>query len=183
MTVDMSVFELGLLELGAELDDPARVEAWLHDPARTAHRLVTVPTAELMAQAVGAVGERATEVVPRGVWRVLPDRLLALRRTRRTVTVAEHLHLTASVLTEWGWARSGSHRRTVGGRRCILGAQYAVYRLGYGTQGDAAEAGRQIQGALTQRGVTMPYPHWNELPTTTAAQALSLVNQAAAGVA
>lgn len=184
MTVDMASFELGLLDLDADLDSADRVEAWLHDPTRTAHRLVSVPTGVLVEQALGVpAGERATEVLPRGVWRVLPDRLLALRRTRQAVTVAEHLHLTAAVLTEWGWARSGGRRRTVGGRRCILGAQYAVYRLGYGTEQDVAEAGRQIQGALTNRGVTMPYPHWNELPTTTRAQALSLVRDAAAGVA
>lgn len=185
MAVDMGAFEasLALLDLDAELDDPDRVEAWLHDPARTAHRLVSVPTGKLVEQALGAVpvGERPTTVLPRGLWRVLPDRLLALGRTRQAVTVAEHLHLTAAVLTEWGWAQSGHRKRTVRGGRCILGAQYTVYRLGYGHQADAAEAGRQIQGALTTRGVTLPYPHWNELPTTTRAQAISLVREAAGG--
>lgn len=185
MTVDMAAFELALLDAGADLDSADRVEAWLHDPSRTAHRLVSVPTAELVAQAVGAVavGERTASVLPRGVWRVLPDRLLAARQPRRTVTVAEHLHLTATVLTEWGWAQTGHRIRTTGGRRCILGAQYTVYRLGYGHQADAAEAGRQIQGALTRLGITMPYPQWNELPTTTRRQALGVVQQAAAGVA
>jgi len=186
MTVDMGAFEasLALLDVDADLDSPERVEAWLHDPARTAHRLVSVPTGELVEQALGVpAGERSTTVLPRGVWRVLPDRLLALRQPRRAVTVAEHLHLTATVLTEWGWAQSGHRIRTVRGGRCIVGAQRAVYALGYGNQHDGYEAGRQIQGALTTRGITMPYPHWNELPTTTRAQALAVVREAAAGVA
>jgi hypothetical protein len=167
----------------------AEAEAWLADPARTAHRLVSVPTAELVAEAVGAIPSAGAPeggmVLPRGLWRVLPDRLLALHpnRTRRTVTVAQHLALTATVLQEWGWAQSGRRIRTTGGRRCILGAQYTVHRLGYGDQHDAAEAGRQIQGALARRGITLDYPHWNELPSTTREQALSLVREAAAGVA
>lgn len=185
MTVDMGAFELALLELGAELDSPDRVEAWLADPQRTAHRLVSVPTGELVAQALGTASaeERTADVLPRGLWRILPDRLLALHPGRgRAVTVAEHLHLTAAVLEEWGWAQPGRHRRTTGGRRCIKGAQYAVYRLGYGTEADAVEAGRQIQGALHRRGITLPYPAWNDQSTTTQAQVLAVVLEAAAGV-
>lgn len=185
MTVDMAAFEadLALLDLDVELDGVDRVEEWLHDPSRTAHRLVSVPTAVLVAEAVGAQSASAGPVLPGGAWRVLPDRLLALRPHRRTpVTVAQHLHLTATVLEQWGWARSGTRIRTTTGRRCILGAQAVVHRLGYGDQADGFEAGRQIQGALTRRGISMPYPQWNELPATTGLQALGLVREAAAGV-
>jgi hypothetical protein len=186
MSVDMAVFEAALadLDLTSVADE---VEAWLADPSRTAHRLVSLPTAALVAQALGtqATAPAVGPVLPGGVWRVLPDRLLALhpRRTRRTVTIGEHLALTAAVLTEWGWGQTGRRRHTIGGRRCILGAQYAVFRLGYGDEADAVEAGRQIQGALARRGVSMPYPQWNDLPSTTKAHAMSLVREAAAGVA
>jgi len=184
MAVDMGVFELALLALDAEAPSVGdEAEGWLHDPARTAHRLVSVPTAELVEQALGGnpAGERPTTVLPRGMWRILPDRLLSLRQPRRTVTAAEHLHLTAAVLTEWGWAQSGRRIRNFRGGRCIVGAQRVVHALGYGDQHDGYEAGRQIQGALTRRGINMPYPHWNELPTTTQAQALGLVREAAKG--
>ena len=169
------------------------VEAWLADPSRTAHRLVTATTAELVEQALGelAAPQPAPGVdaaLPSGMWRVLPDRLLALhpaRRgevtARRRISTARHLELTAQVLEQWGWGRTGGQLRTGGGRRCILGAQYAVCRLGYGTEHTAAEAGRQIQGALAARGITLPYPAWNELPGTTGAQALDLVRTAAKG--
>lgn len=185
MAVDMATFELALLDLGAELDGVDRVEAWLHDPARTAHRLVSVPTTVLIAEVLGnQPAAPSGPVLPGAPWRVLPDRLLALRPHRRTpVTVAQHLHLTATVLEQWGWARSGGRIRTTTGRRCILGAQAVVHRLGYGDQAAGFEAGRQIQGALTRRGISMPYPQWNELPGTTGLQALGLVREAAAGVA
>lgn len=193
MAVDMQAFEasLALLDLDAELDSAERVEAWLHDPARTAHPLVSVPTGELVAAALGTtpVGESATSRLPGGVWRVLPDRLLALRPRRGValdrlrITPAGHLVLTATVLEQWGWAQSGGRIRTRGGRRCILGAQRVVCALGYGTEITAGEAGRRLDGVLQRRGVSLPYPQWNELPTTTGAQALGLVRQAAAGVA
>jgi hypothetical protein len=122
--------------------------------------------------------------LPGRAWRILPDRLLALRPHRRTpVTVRQHLALTALVLEQWGWAQTGTrgHARTVGGRRCILGAQHAVHALGYGDEYDLAEAGRQVQGALDRRGIQLPYHHWNELPGTTADQALALIHDAAKG--
>lgn len=190
MTVDMREFEAALLELGAELDSPDRVEAWLHDPTRTAHRLVSLPTAELMEQALAGQPEAPATgpVLPGGVWRALPDRLLALHPGRRAermdrlrIPVQQHLELTAVVLEQWGWAQSGGRVRTRTGQRCILGAQHALYCLGYGTENTAFEAGRWIQGQLAARGITMPYPQWNELPGVTARQAIGVV-RAAAGV-
>lgn len=190
VTTDVAVFEELLVDLGPDLAD--EVESWLHDPARTAHRLVSVPTAALVAEALGAQPAAALPagpVLPGGVWRVLPDRLLALHPGRRAerldrlrIPVTQHLVLTAAVLTEWGWAQSGTRRRTVAGGRCILGAQHALHCLGYGTEHTAAEAGRRIQGALANRGITMRYPAWNEQPHVTAAQVIGVV-RAAAGVA
>lgn len=191
MTADMRGFEaeLALLDLGAGLDSADRVEAWLHDPARTAHRLVSVPTAALVEQALGAQPAAASgPVLPGGAWRVLPDRLLALHPGRRAerldrlrIPVAQHLELTARVLTEWGWAQPGRHNRTITGGRCPRGAQIALFRLGYGTEHTLYEGARRIQGALAQRGVTAPYWEWNDWPTTTHEQVVSVVREAARG--
>lgn len=160
------------------------VEAALHDPDRTAHRLVTVPTAVLVAEALGSTPTPAPApaVLPGGVWRVLPDRLLALRPHRRVeVTTAQHLTLTAVVLQQWGWARTGGRIRTRSGRRCILGAQAVVHRLGYGSDLTLADAGRQLDGALTARGIRLTYPQWNEQPHVTEQDALGLIHDAAKG--
>jgi hypothetical protein len=184
MAVDLASFEAALAGLEAGLGD--EVEAWLADPARTAHRLVSVPTAQLVAQAIGtpAVEAAAGPVLPGGLWRILPDRLLTLRPHRRVqVTVAQHLALTAHVLDRWGWGQTGRRRHTPTGRRCIRGAQYVVWCSGYGDEQDAIEAARQIQGALARRGYDMPYTQWNDLPSTTSEQAIGLVREAAAGVA
>lgn len=195
MTVDMAAFEadLALLDLDAELDGADRVEEWLHSPTRTAHRLVSVTTAALVEEALGCREVAPSgPVLPGGAWRVLPDRLLALHPGRRAerlerlrIPVTEHLVLTAAVLEQWGQARTagrGRHGiRTVSGRRCILGAQHALYRLGWGTEHTAVEAGRRIQGVLAGRGVTMPYPAWNERDHVTAAQVVGVVREAAKG--
>lgn len=190
MTTDMGVFELALLEADADLDGPDRVEAWLHDPARTAHRLVSVPTAALVEEALGGqtAAPSSGPVLPGGVWRVLPDRLLALHPGRRAerlerlrIPVEAHLVLTAQVLTEWGWARTGRHNRGITGARCARGAQYALFRLGYGTEYTLYEGARRIQGALAQRGVTAPYWQWNDWATTSREQVIGVV-RAAAGV-
>jgi hypothetical protein len=184
MTVDMAVFEAALADLDFGVGD--EVEAWLQDPSRTAHRLVTLPTAQLVAQAIGtpAVEAATSPVLPGGLWRILPDRLLTLRPHRHVqVTVGQHLALTATVLERWGWGQTGRRRHTPTGRRCIRGAQYVVWCSGYGDEQDAIEAARQIQGALARRGYDMPYTQWNDLPSTTREQALGLVREAAAGVA
>jgi len=188
MAIDMQAFEdaLALLDLDAELDNADRVEEWLQDPTRTAHRLVTVPTAQLVAQALAGqtVAPVDAPLLPGRAWRILPDRLLALRPRRRVpVTVRQHLALTALVLDTWGWAQTGTRgrSRTLTGRRCILGAQHAVHALGYGDDHVAFEAARQIQGALTNRGIHQPYDQWNESPRVTADMALALVREAAKG--
>ncbi|NUP49183.1 MAG: hypothetical protein HOW97_18030 [Catenulispora sp.] len=175
------------LHLFAGVGDELAAEAvaWLTDPGRTAHPLVTLPTAVLMAQAVGeAPGTAAAELLPGRAWRLMPDRVLALRSRRRVeVTVAQHLHLTAEVLERWGWAHTGTRgrSRTLTGRRCILGAQHVVHALGYGTDHVAFEAARQIQGTLHNRGIHLRYDQWNESPRVTADMALALVREAAKG--
>lgn len=188
-TVDMAA-ELALLELDADLDSADRVEAWLHDPARTAHRLVSAPTAALVELALAGqpTPGPGAPVLPGGVWRVLPDRLLALHPGRRAerlerlrIPVNQHLALTALVLERWGWAQPGRHNRTATGARCPRGAQVALFRLGYGTEHTLYEGARRIQGALANRGVTAPYWEWNDWATTSRDQVIGVV-RAAAGV-
>lgn len=172
------------------------IERYLTARRRTAHPLVTATTEELIRQALAELGSApapaaadpgpAASTLPRGLWRVLPDRLLALHPGRRGVGVArlristaEHLELTALVLERWGWSQTGSRIRTGSGRRCILGAQAAVFRLGYGTEDTAAAAGAHLNAVLRSRGITTPYPQWNELPNVDGRQALALVRDAA----
>lgn len=185
MAADTAAVELALLEMGLDGDLVAEVEEWLRDPSRTAHRLVTLPTAALVEQALAGQPAATTgPVLPRGMWRVLPDRLLTLHPGRRAerlarlrIPVTQHLQLTATLLTEWGWTQAGRNRAISGGR-CILGAQHALYRLGWGTEHTAVEAGRRIQGVLAQRGVTEPYPAWNDRQQS-AEQVIAVVREAA----
>jgi hypothetical protein len=185
-----AVFTAAAVEVGASIADVLADEAmaWLHDPTRTAHRLVTAPTAHLVAEALAdlpADPSTGAQLLPGRAWRVLPDRLLTLRPRRGDalerlrIPVPAHLEMTATVLEQWGWAKSGTRIRTRGGRRCILGAQRVVHALGYGTEDTATEAGRQIQGVLAGRGITLPYPRWNDLPGVTGRQVLAVVRQAA----
>jgi hypothetical protein len=164
-----------------------------HPTARTttAHRLVTATTDQLVRQALAALPRApvtgpAGVPLPGGVWRVLPDRLLSLHPARRgqavtrlRITPAEHLDITALVLERWGWAQTGERIRTRGGRRCILGAQRAVFCLGYGTEDTATTAGDHINTALRTRGIALPYPRWNEQPHVSGEQALAVVRAAA----
>jgi hypothetical protein len=182
---DLDLFDGIADELAAE------AEAFLASQRRTAHPLVSLTTAELVAQALGTVpaGPTPAEVgvsLPRGLWRVLPDRLLALHPARRgegvarlRITTTEHLQLTALLLERWGWAQTDRRIRTATGRRCILGAQYTVYRLGYGTHDTATAAGHRLNHVLRARGEWRDYPQWNEQPHVTRDQVLALVHEAA----
>jgi hypothetical protein len=161
-----------------------------HTPA-TAHRLVTATTDQLVRDALAALpsapaGGEAGVRLPQGLWRVLPDRLLSLHPARRgeavarlRITPAQHLDITALVLERWGWAQTGERIRTRGGRRCILGAQRAVFHLGYGTEHTATTAGDHINTVLRARGITLPYPQWNEQPHIGGEQALAVLRAAA----
>ena len=153
----------------------------------TAHPLVTKTTAELVAEALAAPVAVAAPAAPivrsplRGIWRVLPTRVLSVRRPRgpvdhNPVSVAEFLELTESVLRHAGWARTGSRTRTRLGRRCIRGAQGAVYLLGYGDARTAETSGLFLAEVLAGRGVRTPYPLWNE--QASAEDAIGLVAEA-----
>jgi hypothetical protein len=178
--------------LGADLvRDIERYLTEQHPQPATAHPMVTATTDQLVRDALAALppapaGGLAGVTLPGGLWRVLPDRLLSLHPARRgeavtrlRITTAEHLDITALVLERWGWAQTGERIRTRGGRRCILGAQRAVFYLGYGTEHTATNAGDHINSVLRSRGITLPYPRWNEQPHVGGEQALAMVRAAA----
>lgn len=188
----------GASPLPAGLDEAAaglvhEIERYLAARTRaTAHPLVTRPTDELVAAALAELGttipssdtrERSTTGrLPCGLWRALPDWALTARRRlygtgRRQITVAEHLELTALVIEEYGWAHG--RLRTRSGRRCILGAQAVLYRLGYGDEDTAITAGTHIQDVLAARGITQSYHQWNDGPGRSREEALYLVRRAA----
>lgn len=177
--------------LAAELTD--EIERYLAARRRTAHPLVTETTEELIRQALAELGTRPASDpaptgphLPGGLWRILPDRLLSLHPGRRGVAVqrmristAEHLELTALLLERWGWSKTPGHWRTPGGRRCILGAQAALFHLGYGTEDTAAAAGAHLNGVLRSRGIATAFPQWNDSPHVSRDQVLALVRDAA----
>ena len=115
--------------------------------------------------------------------RILPDWVLQFPIVRqrhggaRQVTVAEHLELTALVIERYGWAQ-GTHR-TTSGRRCILGAQAVLYRLGIGDESTVAAAGQRLQAVLAARGCTLTYAKWNDIPDRTESDVLALIREAA----
>ncbi|MFE9064910.1 hypothetical protein [Streptomyces violaceusniger] len=115
--------------------------------------------------------------LPGGVWRMLPDWALSARRgPRRQVTVTEHLQLTALVIQRYGWCGNGLRSRS--GRRCILGAQAVLYRLGYGDQDTAVAAGRVMDRILAGRGIRAHYWEWNDHAGRVAADVLYLLDEA-----
>lgn len=116
--------------------------------------------------------------LPGGLWKMLPDWTLTARRQQRAVSVAEHLQLTALVIQRYGWARRAL--RTPSGRRCILGAQAVLYRLGYGDEHSARAAGEVMDRILRKRGIRVPYHEWNDHPERTGGEALYLLREAAA---
>ncbi|WP_458089446.1 DUF6197 family protein [Streptomyces malaysiensis] len=125
------------------------------------------PVDELIAEAGIVTGPAPRQKktkdrgLPGGVWRMLPDWALTVRRgSRRQVTVTEHLQLTALVIQRYGWCGRGLRSRS--GRRCILGAQAVLYRLGYGDQDTAMAAGRVMDRILAARGIRAHYWEWND---------------------
>ncbi|MFE7392024.1 hypothetical protein [Streptomyces sp. NPDC057582] len=152
----------------------------------TAHPLVTKTTAELIAEALGTQASTTAAPaleLPGRTLRILPDWILAFPIVRhrhggaRQVTVAEHLELTALVIERYGWAQ-GTHR-TRSGRRCILGAQAVLYRLGIGDESTVAAAGQRLQAVLAAWGCTLTYAKWNDLPGRTESDVLGLIRTAA----
>ncbi|MHA4819441.1 DUF6197 family protein [Streptomyces aculeolatus] len=177
---------------GAQL--VAEIERYLANRARatgpkTAHPLVTRPTADLIRDALNnlppapAAAPSRQHAVPARLLRYLPDWALNVLRPlhggRRRVSVAEHLELTALVIERYGWERGSLRSRS--GRRCILGAQAVLYRLGLGDQDTAQTAGGYLDAELKARGFNnASYWEWNDHPARTREQALDLVRTAAA---
>ncbi|MFJ4843709.1 hypothetical protein [Streptomyces sp. NPDC088746] len=163
------------------------IEQYLAARTRTtAHPLVTKTTAELIAEALGTAPAQAAAAAPElpgRALRLLPDWVLRFPLVRhrhggaRHVTVAEHLELTALVIERYGWAQN-THR-TTSGRRCILGAQAVLFRLGIGDETTVAAAANQLQNALRSRGCTASYATWNDTPGRTEADVLALIRTAA----
>ncbi|MCX5225837.1 hypothetical protein [Streptomyces sp. NBC_00233] len=164
------------------------IEQYLTARVRTtAHPLVTKTTAELVAEALGTPTPAAAAPVltaPARALRILPDWVLnfpllrQLHGAGRKISVAEHLELTALVIERYGWHR-GALRSTTG-RRCILGAQAVLFRLGYGDDTTAIAAGHRLQAVLAQRGITEPYHRWNDATGRSLGEVLALVRTAAA---
>ncbi|MGW6557904.1 DUF6197 family protein [Streptomyces hydrogenans] len=164
------------------------IEQYLAEQApRTAHPLVTKTTAELIAEALQAPAVEtitaAPELaVPARWWRIIPDWALAITPARRlhgagrAITVTQHLQLTALVIQRYGHHRGGL--RSASGRICMLGAQRVLFRLGYGDEQTAEEAGRQIQNALRRRGIDEPYHQWNDRAERETGDVLQLIRDA-----
>ncbi|MFF8603593.1 hypothetical protein ACF065_24280 [Streptomyces sp. NPDC015232] len=164
------------------------IEQYLTARVRTtAHPLVTKTTAELIAEALGTPPPAAVPAPvlapPARALRLLPDWALAFPLLRqlhgagRQISVAEHLELTALVIERYGWHRGAL--RSTSGRRCILGAQAVLFRLGYGDETTAIAAGHRLQAVLTARGISEPYHRWNDATGRTRAEVLALVRTAA----
>ncbi|MDI5964846.1 DUF6197 family protein [Streptantibioticus silvisoli] len=178
------------------------IEQYLSQPGRaTAHPLVTKPTSALVAEALAQTPDSgklpdAGLRTPSRLLRHLPDWLLPVLRPvagpHRNVTVADHLELTARIIESYGWVSDDRTRlsltgrrattgrlRTPGGRRCILGAQAVLYRLGYGDEHTVDQAENHIQAVLADRGIRRPYSEWNDARSTSQAQVLTTLREAA----
>ncbi|WP_329623394.1 hypothetical protein OG357_25685 [Streptomyces sp. NBC_01255] len=186
VTLPASPPDTGLADDAAAL--VAEIERYLAARTRTtAHPLVTKTTAELVAEALGTPTTPAAAApvltAPSRALRILPDWVLnfPLLRHRhgagRQIAVAEHLELTALVIERYGWAQRSL--RSTSGRRCILGAQAVLYRLGYGDETTARAAGARLQDVLAGRGITQPFPGWNDAAGRTEGEVLHLIRTAA----
>ncbi|MEV5860984.1 hypothetical protein AB0L83_14905 [Streptomyces sp. NPDC052071] len=161
------------------------IEQYLAARTRTtAHPLVTKTTQQLIDEALGAPAPAAAPAMelPGRLLRLLPDWVLSVpvvrhRHGNRPVTVAEHLELTALVIERYGWTQ-GKHR-TRSGRACILGAQAVLFRLSIGDESTVDRAGQRLQAVLRNRGCTLAYHRWNDMPDRTAAEVIALVRTAA----
>ncbi|MFD6360190.1 hypothetical protein ACFWFX_10085 [Streptomyces roseolus] len=168
----------------------ADIEQYLAAQApRTAHPLVTKTTDQLIAEALQQPADNPDTAAPELAaparwWRIIPDWALAITPARhlhgagRPITVTQHLQLTALVIEQYGHHRGGL--RSLGGRRCILGAQAVLYRLGYGDEHTAEAACQQLQGVLRRRGIDEPYHRWNDRPERCVGDALLLIRDAIA---
>lgn len=149
----------------------------------TAHPLVSVSTAELVAEALATLpAAPAPELSPPSpLLRWLPERLWRLvgaARPRRHVTVSAYLHLTALVLERHGW-NQGSWRSR-GGGRCIAGGMRLLLHLGYGDERTAAAASRAVERVLAADGVTVSFWEWQDRAGVRRERVLAVLREAAA---
>lgn len=161
------------------------IETWLRNPRRTAHRLVSKPTAELVAEALASMPAKAPETLPapRGVFRWIPGglvRSVGRRRPQRTVSIEEMLGLTEMILTRYGWTGSGK-TRSLSGRRCIAGAMRLLVELGYGDVSVMESAGVRLDRVLWQQNVRVRYYEWNDQRGRTQAEVMRLIKKARNG--
>ncbi|NWF27993.1 hypothetical protein HW130_17260 [Streptomyces sp. PKU-EA00015] len=180
--------------MGLSIDADAlvvEIERYLAARVRTtAHPLVTKTTNELVAEALAQLdtapppqGEQAPRLRPPArILRRLPDWALSLPLMRawhgggRIIPAAENLELVALLIERHGWSQGT--QRDEKGRRCIIGAQYALHRLGYGDVHTLREASAHLQDALGPEAGS--YVVWNDQPARTRDQVLQFVRTAAA---
>lgn len=160
-----------------------------HAPAigpRTAHRLITKTTAQLVAEALGTPTAAADPApvlqAPPAMLRHFPNWALGLPMVRsrfggggQHVTVAQHLNLTAAVIERWGWAQGCLRTRN---GICIEGAQFVLLRLGYGNGDTLHAATNHLHQLFTNAGAGS-LTAWNDHPDRTQVQVLNLLNLAA----
>lgn len=166
------------------------IERYLAARTRTtAHPLVTKTTNELVSEALATldaapVPAPTTSAAPRlappsALLRRLPDWVLSLPVLRswhgggRHITAAEHLELTALTIERFGWVQGRECDDQ--GRRCILGAQLALMRLGYG---DLDTLHRATTYLCREAGGS--YEIWNDQEGRTRTEVLDLIRRAAA---
>jgi hypothetical protein len=155
----------------------AEIEFWLRH--RTAHPLVSTPTAELVSQALQNVPAPALSA-PSRAWKWLPDRTLrrlGKTRSQRHVSDRELIGLAAMVLEKYGWTGAGK-TRTRSGCRCIAGAFRLLVDLGYGDMDTVRAAGERLDAALRASGQRGPYYEWNDRPGRSPAQVKELLGAA-----
>ena len=156
-----------------------------HTRPRTAHRLVSKPTGQLVAEALGTqpAAPAPTLAPPSAALRWLPERvwrLVGAARPRRHVTASEYLQLTALVLERHGWTKGSCRSR--GGHRCIAGGMRLLLHLGYGDQRTADAAARAVQRVLAADGVDVSFWEWQDRVGVRRERVLAVL-RAAAGVA
>ncbi|MFI8083807.1 hypothetical protein ACIF6L_23750 [Kitasatospora sp. NPDC086009] len=95
------------------------------------------------------------------------------------IDTATHLRLLSRYLTVHGWCQGALWDER--GRRCLLGAQFAVLTAGYGTQATVMDARRHLMEQFTalDRSVRS-VDQWNDTPGRTPAQVHRQLDIAAA---
>lgn len=179
-------------DLGIDADALVQeIERYLAARVRTtAHPLVTKSTDDLVAEALTQLGmapapaepDAPRLTPPSALLRRLPDWVLSLPLMRawhgggRSITAAEHLELTALMIERHGWNQGAERGQK--GQLCIWGAQFVLFRLGYGDHDTLRRSSQFLQTTLGSEAGS--YEVWNDRPGRTRDQVLRLVRAAAA---